>query len=174
MDIQFWLDHADSLFHQIFMIVMGGLFGLAYLFGTTYNVINIFIYYIFVPSSWIYLISRKTFIWLNAISVLLLFSFLLLPNIRLNSNYLFQKSVDFLNWTAVLFGSNYIDMSVYICVVVIGIVYLVLIPLTLPKKKTKIILISFVVSFIIYMIFIYPNFKDIMIMGLDKMKIKHK
>lgn len=173
MDIQFWLDHADSLFHQIFMIVMGSLFGLAYLFGTTYNVINIFVYYIFVPSSWIYLISRKTSVWLNAISVLLLFSFLLLPNIRLNSNYFFQKSVDFLNSTAVIFGSNYIDMSVYICVVVIGVVYLVLIPLTLPKKITKIVLISFAFSFILYMVLIYPNFKNIMIMGLDKMKIKH-
>jgi hypothetical protein len=172
MDIQFWLDNAGSLFHQIFMIVMGGLFGLAYLFGTTYNVINIFVYYIFVPSSWLYLISRKTSVWLNAISVLLLFSFLLLPNIRLNSNYLFQKSVDLLNWTAVIFGSNYIDMSVYICVVVIGVVYLVLIPLTLPKKISKTILIFIAGTFIVYMIFIYPNFKDIMIMVIDRLKIK--
>ncbi len=173
MDIQFWLDNADSLFHQIFMIVMGGLFGLAYLFGTTYNVINIFVYYVLVPSSWIYLISRKTSVWINSISALLLFSFFLLPNIRLNCNYFFQKSVDFLNWSAVIFCSNYIDMSVYICVVVIGVIYLVLIPLTLPKKITKIILISFAVSFIIYMIFIYPNFKDILIIMLDRMKIKH-
>lgn len=173
MDIQFWLDNADSFFHQIFMIVMGGLFGLAYLFGTTYNVINIFVYYVLVPSSWIYLISRKTSVWINAISALLLFSFLLLPNIRLNCNYFFQKSVDFLNWTAVIFGSNYIDMSVYICVVVIGIIYLILIPLTLPKKTTKIILISFTVSLIIYLVFIYPNFKDILILGLDRMKIEH-
>lgn len=172
MDIQFWLDNAGSLFHQIFMIVMGGLVGLAYLFGTTYNVINIFVYYIVVPSSWIYLISRKTSVWLNAISVLLLFSFLRLPNIRLNSNYFFQKSVDFLNWTAVLFHSNYIDMSVYICVVVIGIVYLVLIPLTLPRKIAKTVLIFFAVIFVMYMVFIYPNFKDIMIMVIDRMKIK--
>lgn len=27
MDIQFWIDHADSFLHQIFMIVMGSLYG---------------------------------------------------------------------------------------------------------------------------------------------------
>jgi hypothetical protein len=51
MDIQFWIDNADSLFHQVFMIVMGGLMGIAYLFGTTYNVINILVYYVLIPSS---------------------------------------------------------------------------------------------------------------------------
>jgi hypothetical protein len=173
MDIRFWIDHADSFLHQIFMIVMGSLYGLAFLFGTTYNVINIFVYYIFVPSSWIYLVSRKTSIWINSISVVLLFAFLLQPNIRTNCNYFFQKSVDFLNWAAKIFGSNYIDMSVYICVVVIGIVYLVLIPLTLPKKTSKILLISSVASLIIYMLVVYPNFREILITGLEKMKVKY-
>jgi hypothetical protein len=46
MDIQFWNDNANSLFHQIFMIVMGGLAGIAYVFEITYNVINILVYYI--------------------------------------------------------------------------------------------------------------------------------
>jgi len=173
MDIQFWVDNADSFLHQIFMIVMGCLYGLAFLFGTTYNVINIFLYYILVPSSWIYLVSRKISIWINTISVVSLFAFLLQPNIRTNCNYFFQKSVDFLNWTAKIFGSNYIDMSVYICVVVIGIVYVILIPLTLPKKTSRIILISSVASLIIHMLFIYPNFKDILVTGLERMKVKY-
>lgn len=158
MDIQFWIDNADSLFHQIFMIVMGGLIGMAYLFGTTYNVINILVYYVLIPSSWIYLISRKTNYKLNFISLGLLFTFVFLPNIRQSCDYFFQKSVDFLNWTANIIGSNYIDMSVYICVIIVGIIYLILIPWTLPKKITKIILITAAVVFGIYMIFIYPNF----------------
>ncbi len=174
MDIQFWIDNADSLFHQIFMIVMGGLLGIANLFGTTYNVINILVYYVLIPSSWVYLISRKTDKRINFISLGLLLSFIFLPNIRSNCDYFFQKSVDFLNWTADIFGSNYIDMSVYICVIVVGIIYLILIPLTLPKKITKIILITAGVMFGLYVLFIYPNFKDMLLQQLQNMKIINK
>lgn len=112
MDIQFWINNADSLFHQLFMIVMGGLIGMAILFGTTYNVINILVYYILIPSSWIYLLSRKTTLWINTIYLLALLTFLIIPDLRKNSDYVFQRSVDFLNWTAEIFNSNYIDMSV--------------------------------------------------------------
>lgn len=173
MDIQFWIDNADSIFHQIFMIVMGSLMGTAYLFGTTYNVINIFVYYVLIPSSWIYLISRKTHYKLNFISLGLLLFFIFLPNTRKNCDYFFQKSVDFLNWTADIFGSNYIDMSVYICVIVVGIVYLVLIILTLPKKIVKITLITFTTIFVLYLITIYPHFKDLLIKGLQKANVKY-
>jgi hypothetical protein len=173
MDIQFWIDNADSLFHQIFMIVMGGLMAMAALFGTTYNVINILVYYILIPSSWIYLLSRKTSIWVNTISLIAIITFLFLPDLRKNCDYFFQKSVDFLNWSAEIFGSNYIDMSVYICVVGVGLVYLVLIPLTLPIKLTKRIALIFGVIFIIYMIIIYPNFKDVLIWSLKKMNVKY-
>jgi hypothetical protein len=172
MDIQFWIDNANSLFHQIFMIVMGGLYGIAYVFGTTYNVINIFVYYILIPSSWIFLISKKTNSKLNLISLGLLIGFISLPNIKKNCDYFFQKSVDFLNWSADIFGSNYIDMSVYICVIVVGIIYLILIPLTLTRKTTKIIFIISVIVFGLYMLIIYPNFKDLLIEGQQKMNIK--
>ena len=173
MDIQFWIENANSLFHQIFMIVMGGLLGIAYLFGTTYNVINILVYYVLIPSSWMYLTSRKINYKLNFISLGLLLIFIFLPNIRKNCDYFFQKSVDFLNWSADIFGSNYIDMSVYICVIVVGIIYLILIVWTLPKKVTKIILMTFSVVFGLYMIFIYPNFKDLLIKGLERMNITY-
>ncbi|MCG8250927.1 hypothetical protein [Tenacibaculum finnmarkense] len=173
MDTQFWIDNANSLFHQIFMIIMGGLYGIAYLFGTTYNVINILVYYVLIPSSWIFLISKKTTNKLNFISVGLLLGFILLPDIRKNCNYFFQKSVDFLNWTADIFHSNYIDMSVYICVIVVGIIYIILIPLTLSKKNTKIILISFLLLFGVYMFIIYPNFKKFLMFGIEKMNRKH-
>lgn len=173
MDIQFWIDNSDSLFHQIFMIVMGGLMGISVLFGTTYNVINILVYYILVPSSWVYLISRKTTIWINVISLIAIVTFSCLPHLRKNCDFIFQKSVDFLNWSAKIFNSNYIDMSVYICVMVIGVVYLILIPLTLPKKLTKIIGLITAIVFILYMIIVYPNFHDMIIWGLNKMNIKY-
>lgn len=168
MNLDYWLQHTDSLFHQIFMIVMGSLMGLAHLFGTTYKVINIFVYFILVPSSWIYLVSRKTSVWLNLISLLLLLIFVLTPDLESSSGYLFQRSVDFLNWLAGLLDSNYIDMSVYICVLVIGIVYLILIPLTLPKKLTKFLFITLAIALIGYLFLVYPYFKKCLIWGIDK------
>ena len=168
MELQFWIDNANSLFHQIFMIVMGGLYGIAYVCGTTYFVVNIFVYYIFVPSSWIFLISKKTSKKLNFISIGLFLGFLSLPNIRNNCDYFFKKSVDFLNWTAKVFESNYIDMSVYICVIIVSLIYVILIPLTLPKKTTKIILITSLILLGLYMITIYPNFKKLLLYGANK------
>jgi hypothetical protein len=137
MEIQFWIDNAESFFHQIFMIVMGGLMAIAAVFGTTYNVIIILVYYILIPSSWIYLISRRTSVYINIISVSALISFALLPNPRKNYDYFFQTSVDFLNWSAKIFNSNYIDTSVYICFAAVALVYLILIPLTMPKQVAK-------------------------------------
>jgi hypothetical protein len=116
---------------------MVGLEVVASFFGTTYNVVNIFVYYVIVPVSWIYLISKKTTIWLNIVSVIGFIAFFVFPNLRENCDYLFQKSVRFLNWTAEIFSSNYIDMSIYICVMGISFVYLILIPLAVPIKRTK-------------------------------------
>ncbi|MEB8328638.1 hypothetical protein OO009_04660 [Flavobacteriaceae bacterium KMM 6897] len=168
MDIQFWIEHSGSLFHQIFMIVMGGLYGMAFLFGSTYKVVNILVYFILIPSSWIYLIGRKTSVWLNSISVVGLVTFFLFPNLSENCDYLFERSVDFLNYTAEIFGSNYINMSVYICVVVVGLVYLVLLPLTLSRKTTKLIFGIGLIFTLLYLILIYPFFKDIMVYALEK------
>ena len=95
------------------------------------------------------------------------------PDLRENCDYLFQKSVDFLNWTAEMFDSNYINMSIYICVLCISLVYLIIIPLTLPRKQTKKIAIIIVICFSFYMILIYPNFKEMLIWGLQKMNIKY-
>jgi len=94
MNIQFWTDNAGSLIHQIFMILMLGIAGVASFFGTTYNVVNIFVYYVIVPSSWVYFISRKTTILLNLVSVVGFMAFFVFPNLRENCDYLFQKSVD--------------------------------------------------------------------------------
>ena len=58
MNLQFWVENADSLIHQVFMILMSALLGIASLLGTTYNVVNIFVYYIIIPSSLLYFISK--------------------------------------------------------------------------------------------------------------------
>ena len=173
MEIQFWIDNANSFFHQIFMIVMGGLMGIAVLFGTTYNVVNIVVYFILIPASWLYLISRKTSPWINAVSILALITFFIMPNSRGNCNYLFNKSVDFLNWSAKIFGSNYIDMSVYICVVAVTLVYVILIPLTLSKSFSKKAAITTAILLILYLIIVYPNFRDILLWSLKKMNVNY-
>jgi len=173
MDLEFWIDHADSLFHQIFMVVMGGLYGIAYVLGTTYNVVNILVYYVLIPSSWIYLISRRTTIWLNAISGTLLLIFVLQPNIRESCNSLFRISVDFLNYVADIFGSNYIDISVYVCVVIVTLIYLIILPFTLPKKITKYMLYTLLVGAAMYLIFIFPNFKSILLNAIERYNIQY-
>jgi hypothetical protein len=71
------------------------------------------------------------------------------------------------------FGSNYINMLVYISVVDVAFVYLVLIPLTLPTKSTKRIRLFTASIFILYMIIIYPNFKQGLLWGLNKMNVKY-
>jgi hypothetical protein len=157
-DLNYWTEHTGSLFHQIFMITAGLLGGVANISGTTYNVVNIFVYYVLIPSSWIYLISRKTTPWLNIIPVILFSAFFLPPDLIGRSDHLFELSVNFLKYTAEIFHSNYIDMSVYICIVIVAVIYLVLIFLTLPKKTARIIFISLGILFLGYMILIFPTF----------------
>ena len=164
-NIQYWLDHAGSLFHQIFMIVEAGLGGMAYVSGISYNAINIFFYYGLIPATWIWLISRKTTLWLNAISFSLFIVFLFLTSIPGRMDHLFDLNVQLLNYMAKIFHSNYIDISVYICVIAVALVYVLLIPLTLPAKITKIIFITAGGIFLLYMLIIFPNFKHLMEMA---------
>jgi hypothetical protein len=53
-------------------------------------------------------------------------------------------------------------MSVYFCVAAVALVYLILIPLTLPKHVAKKVGIVFAIIFGLYMIIIYPNFKEML------------
>ncbi len=45
MDINYWIEHLDSLPHQLFAITMASLYALALLFGTTYKIINMIVYF---------------------------------------------------------------------------------------------------------------------------------
>lgn len=82
-NINYWVEHSDSFLHQIFMIVMGGLYPLAFLGGVSYKAMNIYCYFVFFPSSFaLFLKSKKKY------SVLLAtFLFFLIPKIENKSSF---------------------------------------------------------------------------------------
>lgn len=103
----------------------------------TYREINIIVYFILIPSLFLFLISNIfkqkyiIIVFLLLISILLL----LIPDFELFSNYVFDRSVDFLNWFNIL-GLNYIQASVVICVIIPFIIIIIL--MYLQKSKTSI------------------------------------
>jgi hypothetical protein len=96
--------------------------------GFTYKEINIIVWFILIPLTWIYLLDKIykqkkfTIVFLIFISALLLF----IPDFTKFCDWLFQKSVDFLNLFNT-FGSNYIKSSVIICLLIPIIIYVILI-----------------------------------------------
>jgi hypothetical protein len=153
--ISYWVEHSDSFLHQIFMIVMGGLYALAFVAGVTYKTMNIYCYFIFYPASFVlFLKSPKKYLVLLAT-----FLFFLIPNIEAKSATFFDQCVVFLNYSAGLFGSNYTNMSVYLCVVIPLLLYL---PFTIKRfdmKTLKYVGASLLVLGLLYFVIIYPNFK---------------
>jgi hypothetical protein len=130
MDINYWVAHSDSFLHQIFMIVMGGLYALAFVAGVTYKTMNIYCYFIFYPASFaLFLKSPKKYL------------------------------VVFLNYSAGLFGSNYTNMSVYLCVVIPLLLYVPFIIKRFDMKTLKYVGVSLLVLGLLYFVIIYPNFK---------------
>ncbi len=96
--------------------------------GFSYKEINIIVWFIVIPFTWMLLLDkiytqRKFTI---AFSILTITSLLLISDFTQFCNDLFQKSVDFLN----LFnnvGSNYVASSVIICVLIPIVIYIILI-----------------------------------------------
>ena len=158
MNLDYWILHADSFLHQIFMIVMGILYAMAFLFGVSYKAINIYCYFILFRLSFaLFLKTNWKYLFLP-ISLL----FFLTPNFEGLSVKFFDLCVDFLNQSAESFGSNYIAMSVYLCVLVPVILYVPLLWYKLSKKRALYVLGGLAVLCGIYMISIYPNFKSIL------------
>ena len=113
----------------IFAIVAGAELLIAKLSGTTYNEVNIIVYYLVIPLSWMvmvdYIINMpylSPFVILGCVIFLLNFNM----KFRNRCDLAFDKSVDFLLWFK-KFGWNYIVSSVIICVVVPILVYIELI-----------------------------------------------
>jgi hypothetical protein len=168
MDLTFWIKNSESFSHQIFMIVMGALFVSGKILGISYKAVNILVYFFLIPSSYIYIISRKTSKFLNVLLLLPVIYFISLDNKVGALNSLFDKSVVFLEVFASYFSSNYINVSVYLCVYLVAFVYLVLVALCYSRKIfiTTMVVLSVLLFF--YFIIIFPNFKTLLLHSIPK------
>lgn len=113
----------------IFAVVAGVEHVIAKLTGSTYNEVNIIVYYLLIPLSWTVMIDYLTKLpFLSPMFVLAWIVFLLKDPMKFRdrSDWAFMKSVDFLLWFKKI-GWNYIVSSVIICVVIPVLVYIELI-----------------------------------------------
>lgn len=129
--------NSSSLFGKIvmtiaipvFAIVAGAELLIAKLSGTTYNEVNIIVYYLVIPLSWMVMVDYITKMpLLTPMFILAWVVFLWKDKMKFRNrcDLAFDKSVDFLLWFKKI-GWNYIVSSVIICVVVPILVYIELI-----------------------------------------------
>ena len=113
----------------IFAVVAGVEHIIAKLTGSTYNEVNIIVYYLLIPLSWTVMIDYLTKLpFLSPMFVLAWIVFLWKDpmKFRNRSDWAFMKSVDFLLWFKRI-GWNYVVSSVIICVIIPILVYVELI-----------------------------------------------
>jgi hypothetical protein len=112
----------------IFNITATALEYLARLFNLTYNQVNIIVYYLLIPMSWLILIGIiiNSHIGLVMYSTFLLGVFVGCGNFKKYCDKLFDSSARFLNSFGKV-GSNYVNSSVIICVVLPVLIYITLI-----------------------------------------------
>ena len=120
--------------NKIFKIVASLLSFIADKTRLTYNEINIMVYYLLIPFSWLCLLDVIfNFHYLKVAFVIFTFGFFVgCRNFKSYSDWLFDKSVSFLNYFN-RYGSNYVASSVWICVSLPIVIYAVLIFLILKK-----------------------------------------
>jgi hypothetical protein len=96
--------------------------------GFTYKEINIIIWFIVIPLSWMLLLDKiyKQKIYTIVFVGIIIASLLFIQDFTKCCNWLFQKSVDFLNLFNTV-GSNYIASSVIICLFIPIVIYVILI-----------------------------------------------
>lgn len=111
----------------LFFIVCGQLQFLVYAIGISYKEANILIYYVLIPYSYLVLIDKIfDFHYLKiafAVSLIITVSFL--GNLHSYCNWLFDKSVDFLNSFEKI-NLPYTEASVFICVFGVLLIYALL------------------------------------------------
>ena len=119
----------------IFYIVAAFLFLIAKITGLTYNEVNIIAYYFFVPFTWLALLDYIfKFHYLKAgFIIFTVIFFIRCKNFSKFSDWLFDKSVDFLNSFNHI-SSSYIASSVWICVALPILIYLVLFMIIILQK----------------------------------------
>ena len=118
--------------NSIFKIVAGILLYIEKKTRLTYNEINIIVYYFLIPLSWLVLLDIILGVhYLKIAFVVYCLGFMVgCRNFKNYSNWLFTKSVTFLNYFN-KYGSNYIKSSVWICVWLPLVVYIILLYLIL-------------------------------------------
>jgi hypothetical protein len=116
----------------IFKIVANSLSFIGHKTGLTYNEINIIVYYFGIPFSWLCLLDIIfNFHYFKIAFVIFTLGFIVgCRNFKTYSDWLFDKSVSFLNYFN-KYGSNYVTSSVWICVSLPIIIYAILIFLIL-------------------------------------------
>lgn len=97
---------------------------MAHVLGVTYNEINILVYFFVIPFSWAVMLDAIfKFHYLKIFFILMSFGFYLgCRDFEKYSNWLFQKSVDFLNYFNSI-TSSYVSSSVWICVALPLVIY---------------------------------------------------
>jgi hypothetical protein len=96
--------------------------------GFTYNEVNIIVYYFIIPFTWICLLDVIfQFHFLKLAFAIFTLGFIFgCRNFKSYSDWLFDKSVSFLNYFN-KYGSNYVASSVWICVSLPIVIYAILI-----------------------------------------------
>ncbi len=118
-----------ALVLPVFAVVAGAEYLIARLTGSTYNEVNIVVYYLLMPLSWTLMIDYITRLpLLSPMFILGWIIFLWKDEMRFRRrcDWAFMKSVDFLLWFKRI-GWNYYVSSVIICVVIPVLVYVELI-----------------------------------------------
>jgi len=121
--------------NELFNLIYKLLKWLSKLTGLTYREVNIIVYFIIIPTLFLFLISRiykKKHI-IIVFLVLVFVSILIIPDFALFSDKLFDLSVDFLNWFNHI-GLNYVQASVVVCLIVPVLIVIILLYL---NKKAK-------------------------------------
>ena len=118
-----------AVFIPIFALVAGAEHIIAKLTGSTYNEVNIVVYYLIIPLSWTVMVDYITMMpFLTPMYIIAWIVFLWKDPLKFRDrcDWAFMKSVDFLLWFKKI-GWNYIVSSVIICVVVPVLVYVELV-----------------------------------------------
>jgi hypothetical protein len=119
----------------IFNIIAGSLHLISHITGFSYEEINILIYYFIIPYSYLVIIDYIfNFHFLKILFVITVFIlFLAIHNFYEFSNFLFHKSLEFLNIFYPDF--TYEEFSVIICVIIPLIIYFLLIFLAQKRRN---------------------------------------
>ncbi|WP_288275785.1 hypothetical protein [uncultured Prevotella sp.] len=121
----------------IFAVVAGLEHIIAKLTGATYNEVNIIVYYLLIPLSWVVMVDYITMMpFLTPMYIIACVIFLWKDQMKFRDrcNWAFDRSVEFLLWFKKI-GWNYVVSSVIICVVVPVLIYVELIWAIIKLEK---------------------------------------